>query len=635
MRPSGSAKLKAQENGQWKSRASRFSSLANLKLKIRNPKPEIRKKSEARNPKRGCGFGSVNFGFRISAFFRVSDFGLRISVLQSALALSFSSALAAVPTLDHLFPVAVQVGTTNSVTAVGKFDPWPAQVWVDAPGIVFKPETNSGKFTVEVAADAPVGPHLVRVFNEQGASALRFLIVTREAQLAEVEPNDDFAKPQSIEQFPASLNGRLEKSGDVDSYAVSLVAGQTLIASIDAFTLASPVDAAVRLVDARGTQVAWNHDGRTLDPFLAWTAKSAGTYVLQVFGFAYPAESDIKFTGNAKCVYRLHLSRGPYLSHVLPLGVQRGTNTALRIVSWNCGSALPREIQFDGSAAPSEASSTLLQLPGFDNSITLPVGEGPELMEEEPNDVAATANLLSVPSAITGSIQKSGDEDRFQFAAKKDEKFLLEIQSSALGFPLDAWLKLEDLDGKELAKSDDSAGPDPKLEWTPSTNRVFVAAVGNVLHRGDGEHLYRLSVRRATPEVKVTLSETAFTVSPGKTNQLKVTVKSLNGFQRRLTACVRGLPDGLKAEPVEIAEKGGDATINLIASAEAKPFSGPIQIIATEVESKKEHRGEADLTRSTVNNGVPGGFNKLVIESTDQFWLTVLAAPVTKAGAKE
>src|SRR5262249_13441154 len=109
--------------------------------------------------------------------------------------LSFSSAFAAVPTLDHLYPVAVQAGATNSVTAIGKFDPWPVKVWVDAPGVVFRPETNSGKFKVEVAADAPVGPRLIRAFDERGASVLRFLVVTREPQLVEQEPNDDFARP--------------------------------------------------------------------------------------------------------------------------------------------------------------------------------------------------------------------------------------------------------------------------------------------------------------------------------------------------------------------------------------------------------------------------------------------------------
>src|SRR6266550_4057935 len=58
-----------------------------------------------------------------------------------------SATQAAAPTLDHFYPVAVRIGSTNAVTAIGKFDPWPPKVWVDAPGIEFKTETNAGKFT--------------------------------------------------------------------------------------------------------------------------------------------------------------------------------------------------------------------------------------------------------------------------------------------------------------------------------------------------------------------------------------------------------------------------------------------------------------------------------------------------------
>ncbi len=535
---------------------------------------------------------------------------------------------AAAPTLDHLFPIAVQAGTTNSITAIGKFEPWPPKVWVDAPGIVFKPETNSGKFSVEIAANAPVGPHLIRAFNEQGSSGPRFLIVTSDPQLAETEPNDDFKKPQVVEHLPASLNGRLEKSGDVDSFGVELAAGQTLVASVEAFTLASPVDAVLRVVDARGVQVAFNHDGSTLDPFLAWTAKSAGSYVVQLFGFAYPADSDIRFTGNNKCVYRLHLSRGPWLRHTLPLGVQRGTQSSLRVGGWNLGQQ--DAVRFDGSNLPTNTTHALLRLPGFDNSTSLPIGDSPELMEDEPNDVASETNRLEVPFAITGCIEKTGDEDRFSFAATKDEKFLIEVQSASLGFPLDAWLKVENSEGKELAKSDDSAGSDPKLEWAAPKDGIFVAAVGNVLHRGGADYFYRLSVQRAVPSVKVNASETAFTIAPGKTNDFKITVKRLHGFKAKLTFSAKGLPDGLAVEPVEVPEKGGDVPLKLVASADAKPFSGPIQIVAIETESGVEHLATASLTSSTENNGVPGGFTKLAIESTDQIWLTILPAPEAK-----
>jgi hypothetical protein len=504
---------------------------------------------------------------------------------------------------------------------------------VDAPGIVFKPETNSGKFSVEIAANAPVGPHLIRAFNEQGSSGLRFLIVTSDPQLAEVESNDDFKKPQIVEHLPASLNGRLEKSGDVDSFGVELAAGQTLVASVEAFTLASPVDAALRVVDSRGVQVAFNHDGITLDPFLAWTAKSTGSYIVQVFGFAYPAESDVKFTGNNKCVYRLHLSRGPWLRHTLPLGAKRGTRTRLRVAGWNMG---PQgEITYDGSSLPVDVTQATLCLPDFDNWLTFPIGDGPELMEQEPNDVVSDAQRLDAPSALTGCIDKTGDEDRFSFAAAKDEKFLIDVQSASLGFPLDAWLKVENSEGKELAKSDGSARSDPKLEWTAPKDGIFVAAVGNVLHRGGADYFYRLTVRRAAPSVKVNASETAFTIAPGKSNDLKITVKRLHGFKAKLTLSAKDLPDGLTLEPADVPEKSGDISLKLIASAEARPFSGPIQIVATETESGSEHRAAADLTSSTVNNGVPGGFTQLIIETTDQLWLTVLPVPEPKVEKKE
>jgi hypothetical protein len=540
---------------------------------------------------------------------------------------------AAAPVLDHLFPIAIQAGTTNTVTAVGKFDPWPPKIWVDAPGIVFKAGTNNGKFSVEIATDAQEGPHLIRAFNEQGASALRFLIVTGGPQVAEAEPNEDYRKPQLVEGFPASINGRLEKSGDVDSFAVELSAGQTLVASLEAFTLASPLDAVLRIVDERGMQVAFNHDGSTLDPFLVWTAKSAGRYVIQVFGFAYPAESAVKFTGSSKCVYRLHLSRGPYVRHTLPLGVQRGIESKLSLVGWNLS---PREtLRFDGSNLGSEETQVTLRSKGFDNALSVPVGDGPEAMEQEPNAVASEANHLDLPSAVTGRIGKSGDEDRFTFMASKGQKIVLEVRSASLGFPLDPWLRVEDLKGKELAKNDDSGGSDPRVEWTAPEDGTFVAAVGNVLHRGGTDYLYRLGIRQAVPTVKVTSTESAFVLAPGKTNELKVSVKRLHGFKATLTFVGKNLPDGVTVEPQEVPEKGGDVGLKLVAAPDSRPFSGPIQIVASEDDSGLEHRAVVDLTSSTVNNGVPGGFPRLVIGSTDRIWLTILPVPEAKEGKQQ
>src|SRR5699024_3180161 len=101
--------------------------------------------------------------------------------------------------------------------------------------------------------------------------------------------------------------------------------------------------------DSRGLEMALNHDdGRTLDPFLTWTAPSAGRYVLQVFGFAHPATSDVRFTGSDACVYRLYLSSGPHVQYTMPLGLQRAKDARLRLFGWNLGAISEREFDVDG-----------------------------------------------------------------------------------------------------------------------------------------------------------------------------------------------------------------------------------------------------------------------------------------------
>lgn len=565
-----------------------------------------------------------------------SGFVYRICSAGSALVAVVTlhaSANAAAPVLDHLFPAAVQAGTTNVITAIGKFDPWPVKVWVDAPGIVFKAETNSGKFSVEVAADAPVGEHLVRLHNEQGASGLRFIVVTKEPQIEEVEPNNEFKKPQPVEAFPAFINGRLEKSGDVDSYAVALEAGQTLVAAVEAYTLASPVDAVLRVVDTRGVQVAWNHDGGpTLDPFLAWTAKAAGTYSVQVFGFGYPADSSVNFVGNAKCVYRLHLSRGPHLHHTLPLGVQRGKTTELQPVGWNLRA--PAAIGYRGESLPDDCARAVLTGQDFANSVPLAVVDGEVVVEREPNGTVSATNRITLPCGVTGRIDQPGDVDRFPFTARKDTKWLVNVEAVALGFPLDAWVRIEDAKGKELVKNDGGTGVDPSLEWTAPEDGEYIVVVGNRLQRGGAEFRYHLLVRQAKPELRVTLSDSALAVTPGKTNDFKVGLKRLHGFAGELKVTATNLPPGVSAEPAAVAAKDNEAMLKFVASTNAQPWSGPLQITATETNGRV-HRAVFDLTSSTVNNGVPGGYQRLVVESSDRLWLTLLPTPTPKTEEKK
>ncbi len=61
---------------------------------------------------------------------------------------------AAAPELRSLFPSGVQVGQSVDVEAKGKFDKWPAQVWVDRPGLQLQLATDKGKLKAVAADDA-------------------------------------------------------------------------------------------------------------------------------------------------------------------------------------------------------------------------------------------------------------------------------------------------------------------------------------------------------------------------------------------------------------------------------------------------------------------------------------------------
>jgi hypothetical protein len=542
---------------------------------------------------------------------------------------------AAVPVLDHVFPAAIQIGTTQLVTLVGKFDPWPTRLDLDIPGVFWESTTNSGVIRVRVAPEAPAGPRVIRAFSPEGVSEPRFLILSQRPQQAEVEPNDAVPSAQVLTSLPAEVNGRLEKNGDVDSYAVDLRAGQTLVARLEAYTLQSPLDPVLKLLDARGVQVAWNHDEvRSLDPILAWRVETSGTYVLQVFGFAYPADSDLRFSGSPKGVYRLHVSTDPVARHAWPLGVSRAVNTRVSWGDWGASSVSSEAIEVPASAIAPGAISHSLRIPHREVPLELPVGEGKEWVESEPNDVETTAQALEIPSAVSGDLDRSGDEDRYRLSCRKGEPLRLEVQAAGLGFPLDAWLRIEDASGKELARNDDTGGSDPVLDWTSPETAEYRVVVGNLLQRGGRDQRYRLSIQRPKPLWSASLAEVAWSLEPGKTNESKVTLTRRYGADQRLTVSVRGLPSGVRVDPVEVSEKANAATLRWIAATNAAPFSGPVSIDVSSSSPAAVQEARFSLVSAGENNGVPQGFRRLVVESISRLWLTVLRAPSVPADKK-
>ena len=104
-------------------------------------------------------------------------------------------------------------------------------------------------------------------------------------------------------------------------------------------------------------------------------------------------------------------------------------------------------------------------------------------------------------------------------------------------------------------------------------------------------------------------------------------MKRTNGLKARLLLAAKNLPEGISATEVEVPDKGGEVTIKFAAVETAAPASQPFQLVLRETESGREHPVPFSMTTTGDNNGVPQGYTELVIDSTDQLWLTVIAAP--------
>ncbi len=538
-------------------------------------------------PSRGSIFRTTEPGTAVPGYFHTSLPGLKCEINHAkhilGLRLGFGcvliwatlqlTCLADPPAVEHIFPSGFTRGATIQASLGGKFETWPLQVWVSCPGVSLTTETNKGQVRVTVAPQAPLGAHLLRFYNADGSSAPRIFIITDKPEILEAEPNDQFSRPQFIDSMPVTVNGRLAKAGDVDSFAVHLKAGQWLEARVDAYVLASKMDALLRLVTLDGVELAWNHDFDCLDPRLCWQAPSDGTYVVQIMGFKYPADAEVRLTGGDGCVYRLHLQ-------------------------------------------------TLAKAPALVHG-----GE----LEHEPNNSLTNALVYSLPATIRGAIVQPGDEDWFGFNLEKDQVVDVKVAAASLGSPLTAWLKLTDAQGKELARNEDNGQfRDPNLEWRANAPGAYFVAVGNLLNKGGPDFEYRLSMSRVVADYRASLNASSFTLQPGETNEIKFQLTRVNGFDHKLIAGLYGLPAGTHAQAVELPKSSAEATIKLVSDADAKPAQLPVRIGILDSLTSEQRWVPASLISSSEDNGVPGGYTKLLVEETDQLWLTVKAKPAGK-----
>jgi hypothetical protein len=483
------------------------------------------------------------------------------------------------PFLGYAYPAGGQRGTTVEVTLMGQNLEGASEIHIAGKGVaakILKTDPKAGPppassqalaFTASatvaftIAADAEPGLRDVRIMTPGGMSNRLRFDVGQLPEVMEKEPNNTRQQAQLV-SMPVTINGQLME-GDRDCFRFTAKAGQKLVCRVQARVLIPFIadavpgwnDAVLTLMDANGHQLKTVDDFRFQpDPVLIYDVTRDGEYILEI--------TDVLMRGRGDFVYRLSVGTLPFITHVFPLGGQRGTTTHVSVFGVN----LPATTMDIALPADAPAKRPLWLAAGGVNSNSVPfaAGDAKEIVETEPNDTPAAANRVEVPVTINGRIDKPGDVDHFVFAAKAGEKLVMEVRARRLESPPDSMLTLFGPKGQKLAENDDTPDPeegmithqaDSKIIYTTPAAGDYTLRIRDMQGKGGSEYGYRLTIAPQRPDFALRITPDNPRAARSDCAVLTVYAVRKDGFAEPIRISVDGLPRGCVASLAEIPAK--------------------------------------------------------------------------------
>ena len=503
------------------------------------------------------------------------------------------------PSIERLIPTGGQRGTSVDVKFIGKAGDGQLKILTEADTLSFAVAENKESAVVMISPEARPGVYWLRFCNEFGATELKPFIVGLIPESTEAEPNARIVEAQTVVLPSVTINGVLEKAGDVDTFAVMLSKGQTLVASMLAHrSLASPMDGVLQILNNTGSVIAQNDDDSGPDPLIAFHAPADGIWYVRTFAFPATPNSTIGFAGGADFLYRLTLTTEPVIEHSSPLvRYARDADTALTLHGWNLTATalsvpIAAEVLADGFALPHPL-----------RSVDIPSVTEEQLTEER---------SLTIPVAMTGHILAAGELDQFIVHAKKDQTLSFIVEAECSGSMLDPVLSVHDRDGRQIEENDDISDEnrDAELHLTlPEDGAFRVTVRDRFAHFGD-RWFYLLRCEETRRSFSASLKSTAFALTGDKPLEIPVSIDRDRGFAEAIEFRIEGLSEGVTVECPR-SEKDGEsskAVILKLTVSEPVASQGPIRVTTETVDSKLQQ----PVTFETPNGSL-----------IREFWLTV------------
>jgi hypothetical protein len=378
------------------------------------------------------------------------------------------------------------------------FERWPVRAATETKGVVKAAKDREAHRHGRHRCRA--GRHLAAPDRRAGLSAARPFVVGTLPEVLEKEPNDDPTQAQAL-TGSAVVNGKLEKPGDVDGFAITLTKGQTLVASMTANRmLGSPMDAHLQVVSPAGFVLDESNDYHGLDPQVVATAPAERAPRADVRVPATPTAASASLGRHLRL--SPHPDDGPSPMSVATrrYPISRGAWNG----GWNLSEAarsLPMRDEPDRDTVP-------LWHPDLANTVTV--------RRAARHCRGARADGPDRPQRSRcryfQRIDSPGDVDVYEFPAKKGQAATFRLGRRA-GFPLTACCGFTDAAGKVLAKADDT-GPnrDPELS-SPRRRTPHIASGARPARPRGPRYAYRLRVP-SRADFDITVANDSFVVAP-------------------------------------------------------------------------------------------------------------------------
>lgn len=229
---------------------------------------------------------------------------------------------------------------------------------------------------------------------------------------------------------------------------------------------------------------------------------------------------------------------------------------------------------------------------GVTDPRTFVVGDLPEVVEQEPDDLSGQATRLpSLPVVVNGQISRNDDMDCYSFRAEKGRRLVFDFTAASIDattgtrFLFDGTMELLDGSGRRVAFNTDTHGTDPFLDVTVPETGDYVLKVWDMLYRGSDQCFYRIRVG------EVPYLDYVFPAGGRRGTRVKVRYGGRN--------LPGGAPTGatIDGRPIEAV----DATLELPAGAALPDHPAPIRYFAPAADSFVE--------ATTVSLPSPGGLS--------------------------